>query len=351
MAVTEFGVNASQTVKLWSKMTMREALKGTLLFKKFVGSSKRSIIQQVTDLEKSAGDTVYFDLLMQMTGGGVTGDNLLKGNEEALVYHQDTLVIDQLRHGHEFRSMTQQRTIHDLRKDAQENLSDWWADAFESYMFRYLCGDTTLSHGQAGLAPDADHSVWSGDATSDATIGDNDQFSLEDLDYAKERAKTLTPPIRPVRINGGEYYAVVLHPYSVTDMRIDVLANPKVSWQDIQQYANVRGLKNPIFSGALGVYNGMVLHESNYIYSPLSNVRRNLLLGAQAGVFAIGNAYDAMDRKKMGGNNMLSWAEEVDDYGNRKGIGVGCKFGMKKTRFNSKDYGAITIASYGAQHS
>jgi hypothetical protein len=47
----------------------------------------------------------------------------------------------------------------------------------------------------------------------------------------------------------------------------------------------------------------------------------------------------------------MSWFEQTDDYGNEKGISVGCIFGMKATRFNSKDFGKIVISSYAASHS
>ena len=73
MAVTAFGTNDAQTVKLWSTVTMREALKATMA-NRLMGTNKRSIIQRLTELEKSAGDTIKYDLLMQMTGAGVTGD-------------------------------------------------------------------------------------------------------------------------------------------------------------------------------------------------------------------------------------------------------------------------------------
>jgi len=65
MATTDFGTNSAQNVNIWSKLTMREALKATLI-KKFLGKDKRSIIQRIKDLEKSAGDTIKFDLLMQI---------------------------------------------------------------------------------------------------------------------------------------------------------------------------------------------------------------------------------------------------------------------------------------------
>lgn len=358
IATSTFSVTGSyQDVHIWSTLTFREALKATL-FKRFLGTGKDAIIMRITELEKNAGDTVKYDLLMQMGNAGVTGDNRMRDNEEALTYYQDSVKIDQLRNAHAFRRMSQQRTLHDLRMDAKGNLSDWFADRYDTYMFDYLCGNTSRSFaGNTATAPDGDHYVVSGDvansgtiATDEASLGSNDQFQLADMDYCKESAKTLTPPLRPAMIDGGEYYVVVLHPYSVTDMRLDVANSAYITWPSIQMYANQRGLKNPIFDGSLGVYNGMVIFESTRIYSPTSNVRRNLFLGSQAGVFAMGNAYSKLAQARMGGDNLMSWFEEVDDYGNEIGIAVGSIFGMKATYFNSKDYGKMVITSYSASH-
>ena len=156
--------------------------------------------------------------------------------------------------------------------------------------------------------------------------------------------------IRPVMIDGGEFYVVVLHSYSVTDLRLDIANSAYVDWPTIQMYANKRGMDNPIFTGALGVYNGMIMYESTRVFSPRSSVRRNLVLGAQAGVFAMGNAYDSMEQQRVGKENLMSWYEETDDYGNEKGIAVGSIFGMKATRFNSADFGKIVISSYATTH-
>jgi len=355
--ITAFGTNDAQTVKIWSSLTMREALKSTL-FNKFLGTGKGAIIQRMTELEKSAGDTIKFDLLMQMTSDGVTGDNRMRDNEEALVYYQDTVAIDQLRNAHAFRRMSQQRTLHDMRSDAKANLADWFADQYDTKMFNFLCGNTSETFANTGTAPDSDHYIMSGDvsktgviATDEGNLSNNDQIQLADLDYAKEAAKTLTPPIRPVSIDGGEYFVVVLHSYSVTDLRLDIANSAYVSWPDIQMYANKRGLSNPIFTGALGVYNGMILYESTRIYSPVANVRRNLFLGAQAGVYAVGSAYDSIESQRVGKDNLMSWFEQTDDYGNEKGISVGHIFGMSATTFNSKDFGKIVLSSYSASHS
>ena len=356
MAYTEFGTNDAQTVKIWSTLTMREALKNTL-FKKFLGTDKKAIIQRLTDLEKQNGDVIKYDLLMQMGNEGVKGDSRMKGNEEALTYHQDYVTIDQLRNAHSFRRMSAQRTLHDLRADAKGNLADWFADKYDTYMFNVLCGNTSHSFGQAAQAPDSNHYVVSGDVTKTGTIAtdegnlsNNDQIQLADLDFAKEAAKTLSPMIRPCMIDGEEYYVVVLHSYSVTDLRLDIANSSYTDWPTIQMYANKRGLQNPIFTGALGVYNGMILFESTRIFSPVSNVRRNLFLGAQAGVFAIGNAYKMLEQRRVGKDNLMSWYEDVDDYGNENGVAVGSVFGMKGCRFNSEDFGKIVISSYAASH-
>jgi N4-gp56 family major capsid protein len=254
--------------------------------------------------------------------------------------------------------MSQQRTLHNMRTDAKTNLADWFAGVYDTYMFDHLCGNTTQTFANTAVAPDADHYIVSGDvtksntiATDEGNLSNNDQIQLADLDYAKEAAKTLTPPIRPVMIDGGEYYVVVLHSYSVTDLRLDIANSAYTSWPDIQMYANKRGLTNPIFTGALGVYNGMILYESTRIYSPVSNVRRNLFLGAQAGTFAVGSAYDSIESQRVGKDMLMSWYEQTDDYGNEKGISVGNIFGVKATRFNSKDFGKIVISSYAASHS
>jgi N4-gp56 family major capsid protein len=156
-------------------------------------------------------------------------------------------------------------------------------------------------------------------------------------------------------VEGQDMYVVVLHPYSVTDLRLDIANSAYIDWPTIQMYANKRGLNNPIFTGALGVYNGVILFENTRLLqadgASANTVYRNLFLGAQAGVFAMGNAYDSIEQSRVGKDNLMSWYEETDDYGNEKGISAGSIFGMNKSVFNSHDYGLIVISSYSVSHS
>lgn len=97
MAVTNYGVNAPEAVKLWSRKLFHEALKKTW-FSKFMGRDSNSLIQIVEDTSKGPGDRVRVTLRMLLTGAGIQGDSTLEGNEEALVTYTDDLLIDQLRH-------------------------------------------------------------------------------------------------------------------------------------------------------------------------------------------------------------------------------------------------------------
>jgi hypothetical protein len=66
-------------------------------------------------------------------------------------------------------------------------------------------------------------------------------------------------------------------------------------------------------------------------------VRRNVFCGAQAAVMGYG---------QESGPNQMSWVEELFDYGNQLGVSAGMIGGLKKTRFNSADFGTIVVSSY-----
>jgi len=120
----------------------------------------------------------------------------------------------------------------------------------------------------------------------------------------------------------------IVHPYDATNLRQDPV------WSQAQRDANIRGESNPIFTGALGVWNGIVVHEHEYVYrtndgSGSAQVARNILCGQQAGVIAWGAP--------------VQWVEKSFDYGNSWGISVGAIFGVIKPIFNSLDYGVMTL--------
>jgi hypothetical protein len=45
----------------------------------------------------------------------------------------------------------------------------------------------------------------------------------------------------------------------------------------------------------------------------------------------------------------MNWVEELFDYNNQLGVAAGMIAGMKKTQFNSMDFGTIVFATYAPQ--
>ena len=364
MAVTTYGTNNPLAVKLWSKRLSVEALKATWAYR-FVGEGTDSMIQVKDEMTKSAGDQVTYGLRMQLSGNGTLGDGVLEGNEEALTTYSDALIINQLRHA--VRSagrMSQQRVPFVVRDEALSGLRDWWSDRIDWAAFNQLCGNIgpSGSFGNPGpsgidirwtglnspLAPDAAHYANVAGTSDDTGLGNTNLFNLTMIDKAVERAKTLTPAIKPVNVNGKRFYVAWLHPYQVTDLRTSTSTG---QWLDIQKAAMTGGLvdENPIFDGSLGVYNNVILHEDARVtqgYNPstsaaITTVRRAVFAGAQAAMIGFG---------RDNGPNKFTWVEELFDYENQLGVSAGLIFGLKKTQFNSADFATVVLSSYATQH-
>lgn len=355
MATTSYGVNHPLAVKHWSRRLMREALKQTY-FRKFMGTDSNSLIYVKTETQKDAGDRIRVGLRMQLQEAGVLGDNTLEGNEEALVTYSDDVYIDQLRHA--VRSagrMSEQRVPFSVREEARVGLTDWWADRFDTAFFYHLAGAsyrTDLRYTGSNTVVDAstnriirpNSSLASDPSVASATA--SNIMKLEYIDYAVETAKTSSPLIRPIRVQGGDHYVMFLHPYQVTDLRTNTSTG---QWLDIQKAAMQGGqvTKSPIFTGALGMYNNVVLHESTRVPYGLSTsatqhyTRRAILCGAQAACMAFGQGHS---------DGVMRWEEEFFDFRNQLGVAAGCILGIKKSIFNDEDFGTVVVTTSAVAH-
>lgn len=319
-----------------------------------MGESSDSMIQILNDTKKGPGDTIYVNLRMQLTGAGIQGDSTLEGNEEALTLYRDTILIDQLRHA--VRSggkMSEQRIPFSVREEARMGLQDWWADRIDTAIINQLSGntgqaDTRYTGNNATVAgtysatAGASRTVYlSGDGSTDGSVTTTSTMTLSHIDRAVTLAKTTTPLIRPIMVNGEARYVFLMHPYQVRDLRAATTANG--AWADFQKALIQGGQKdNAIFTGALGIYNGAILVENVRIPTftsagGASTGRRAILCGAQSAALAVGQ--DNNPEK-------MTWVEELFDYENQLGVSAGMIFGAKKTIFNSLDFGVISVPTY-----
>lgn len=356
MATTAFPVNSAQAVKLWGKRLLREALKQTYV-NRFMGTSTNDLIYVKDELNKSAGDQIKYSLRMQLSGAGIEGDSTLEGNEEELAIYQDSILIHQLRHAvRSAGEMTEQRVPFSIREEALDGLRDWWADRVDQAFFNHISGNVAATSpysggntitAAAGTSANV-RATFPGktSTTASLTLTTTNSgsiratiFQLNALDKCLNIAKISSPLIRPIMVDGQPKYVCFLHPNQVRQMKKAPLNTGTVTWFDIMRARAEGGdvKMNPIYNGALGEYSGIILHESTRlpaIVAADSAVKTAVFCGAQAACFATG---------RRDSDRQMKWVEEFFDYENQLGVSAAMIFGVKKTVFNSVDFGTIII--------
>ena len=365
MATTTVGAGSSLAVKIFSAQLFKYSLGESFLFSRFmgqefirrggrrgrelVGTSPDMPIQVLRDLERTAGDVISFDVFTEIRGDGVYGDALLEGKEKDLSWYTDEVRIDQVRQAVSAGGvMSMKRTKHDLRTVARDKLARWFGRFFDEAMISYLAGTRgegtaqwVLPVGWNGFAgnplqlPDPNHSFTidaGGNVSNDPAQAT--PLDLSWFDKLDTFISEMDTPINPIYIDGEPCYIVVLHPRAVEQLRTSTTAN---SWLEVQKFAGVRGEQNPIFRDSLGKYGRFILHRFSKVpfrTVGAKKVAHCLVIGAQAGVVAFGNA---------GSRFSFQWKEQWYDYENQLNVAGSAILGMKKVRFNGEDFGVVTM--------
>lgn len=365
MATTNFPVNDAMAVKLWSRVLDHESLKYTAIAP-LIGDDENSIIHLQNQTSKGPGDSVTYSIVMQLSQLGFTENQLAEGNGEALTTYADSLVINELMAVvgvKSRRTIDQQRVPWDLRSTAKGRLRDWYAKRYSVSFFNQVCGYTPAADVRlTGLnaVSAATRIIRQSGRASDDLLTSADTFTLGLIDAAKELAVTATPPIRPVQFKGQslreggrsdfnntleDMFVMYLHPYQVTAMKRNTSTG---QWQELNKWAYMghKQTGNPIFSGAIGIYNSVILRQAFDVTNGVSaagadvpTVKRAVLLGGQAAMMAFG---------QDNGPNKMTWNEELFDHKRRLEISALTIHGLKKTKYNNLDYGTVVVSTYAA---
>lgn len=330
---TTHGLSAEQ----WSSEVMGEYL-GQNPFFNFMGSGSNSIIQVKEELTKSAGDAVTVQLRAKLSGAGVTGDTALKGNEEDLIFYDQKLTVDTLRHAVMLRGeMSEKRVAFDLRNQAREALVDWASDKMRTDIIAALT-DTSKGrdasryvYGAAESNYNASHTTAL--ATVDAT---NDKLTTDLISKAKRKAMLDgNRKVRPFLLKQGnkveEVYVLFAHPYAVRDLLKDQ------AFKDVNINIPSNFGDSVLVHGQRykGMWDGVMIFECAEM--PVAagagdtsiDVAHNVLCGAQAAAVAWG--------KKT------NYKEDSDDYGHENGFAIDEIRGIEKLVFNNIDHGVVNV--------
>lgn len=353
--------------EVWEKQLFADVIDG-LYFNEsgLLGEDENNIIQVKMDLVKSQGDTETVGLTAKLTGNGVTGDDELEGNEEALSPYSDSVLIDQKRFAVRLKGkLDEKKNGYDMRVDAKNKLKIRLQEFIERQTFLKLAGVTNPSlvdvvgdtysadcswSNTPTFIPDADEAAGTGNRYICANTSGTDALAATDLitptliSKAKIKARLSKPKVQPLRIDGRDHYVMWVHPWQAYDLKNNA------QFAQAMREAEVRGKDNPIFTGALGVWDGVILYEHEYVpfLQTTGASASNSFRGVSTGTDCAVNAFRALLCGKQAAvllkaQNDNGWVEETFDYKNKTGFATGIIGGIDKIMFNSKEYGVIAV--------
>lgn len=370
------------TQKAWPQTVFRIMLENMQLSTLMSEVNDMPIVIDRT-LQGKPGDQVIFELDMPLSNAGGTDDSDIEGNEEAMSFFNFPVVIHERNHGvRSAGKMTDKRSAVKIRSKATYAIARWSAEQVENDMIWGLSGigNQNTYPGEATSAiltinekaPSTTRIFYGGqtaagvvtEETTDLKLADaagtdyqNYLFGTKILSIVKIRAQLAYPKFKPIRIGGKKYYIYIGHPLQYKALRLETGA---AGWAQIQANANIRGLANPLFTrqdrgvgermfdGIVGVWDDVILLESERIetrvagetfdnvtaihagvVSGTSRVARGLFLGAQAGLLGWGQPWTRLEKNF--------------DYGRKPGTATDAIYGFSKTRF--RDPGAAQAAN------
>lgn len=372
--LTGFVVNdPSQKVKWGQSVTVNSTSRN--IFNPLMGKSDDHIIK--TDIKfKSAEDANIAEMTMRglVRGDGVRGNTEFNDNTDNLDYLHQEFRLEILANSIKSRDkrLESGSAVSSFRDEAMAGLEDWAADRSMRYMFGRLSENCTNI-----VACKSGNDVYNTNGTSDIVAGDFMSTAAIDrllllATTAKDSTGARAPKIRPYMVKtvnkeGIEIYlsryVLMLHSEQVEQLVQDPV------WKDAQKQARERGDSNPIVSGEIGTYRGVVVVDGGawtteyagcvssstadmdgvcggfniYAGSGGYETRVGLFLGATAGMIAMDTGFQ--------------YYEDTYDMGRKIQVGIDRAWAFQKTRFkgitaaqkelvwHDKDYGVIACVS------
>jgi N4-gp56 family major capsid protein len=359
MAVQGFTTSNALTVKQWSEGLEAEVLK-KISYTGFIGKRSDSLCQWKDELATKPGDTVTIGLRMQLDSAPKTSTDTVENNEQTLTMYNMSITLDEVVDAVRFKNIIdRQRVTFDMRDEARAGLADQLANAWDTSFFTqaagasYVTEPTFYGHNSIlepqGISGQAHWTSAKSAAVADEAVAADSTavLTLSGIDKLIERAKTLTPAIRPANIPGFSQpmYVLFVHPYQMTAFR-NVAST---TGSAVVNLAAMQGGKiddNPLISGNAITYNGVLIVESNRVPQGVNsstgvevdNCRRAIFCGAQSLMMGWG---------RLGGDpRRFRWVEKHFDYDREYGISSGFLGGIKLAQFNGKPFGSIIHTTY-----
>lgn len=352
-------------------------------FGPYIGNDVNSIIQTNKNLKK-----ISIPLVAKVGGGGVQGSQQLTGNEKPLANFAQTMQPTYFRQGVLVDNEENELSEFNLFEEARPTLMDWAMELKRDQIIQAMgaveAGGTYANYGGlkgafgaiASTAGQKD--TWNtnnqdrimyGALISNLVAGDhtaslanidttNDKLTAAMVTLAKRRATNSTPLIRPYQIRKDQtpWFVFFVDSFGFRDLQEDS------SIVQANREARPRVVKdNPIFVDGDLVYNGVIIREiydiGNFIDGaandpddPFSGVwgagadSDSLLTGGDSNSrVGIGFFCGAQAVAFVMGRNAAFKRRKEDDYEHQSGVAISMKHDIKKTFYNNKQHGMVTV--------
>lgn len=378
--MTSSTINSGNKTTRFQKDVRREYVRDGI-FGDAIGNDINSIIQTNKNLKK-----ISIPLVGKVGGAGVTGSSQLSGSEQSLSNYAQTMQPTYYRQGVLVDNEENELAEFDLFAEARPALMDWAMELKRDQIIQALgaieAGGTYYNYGGTGgatgatAASAANMDTWNtnnadrilyGKDLSNYSAGNhttslsnidttNDKMTAALVTLAKRRANLARPKIRPVKLGRSKSatYVMYIGSFGFRDLKQDstiTQANREARPRDVKD--------NPIFADGDLFYDGVIIKEvcdmdvfidggdATNPYSGVwgagasgdslktggnssSRVGVAFLCGAQAVAFVMGRNAEFKRRKE-------------DDYEHLNGVAVSMKHDIKKTFYNNKQHGMVTV--------
>lgn len=355
-------------------------------------------VVRVTDLSKSAGDTVSVDCVDIVAGKPIMGDRNAEGRGESLTFSSMDVSINLLTKVVDTGGkMTQQRTKHNLRRIGLANVAGWMSRMETQRCLIHMAGARGTQVGNSWSIPlstDPDyaeimvnsvkaptynrHYCADDSATGDITQGGAQLASMASADVLKlsviDTLRTIIDDMefrmQPVMIpddpaaQDEPLYVLLCPPRAYSHLLQDATANNNIRAFQAAAWTRANyGSKHPLFRGEVGIWNGILVKKIDWaIRAPLDGATTlphitsaNRYTATETNVTLASVAGYAVERslllgaqalawvygKGQGGDYYTNWLERYYNFNRNLEVAAETMGGQAKLRFNVPDASGV----------
>ena len=334
-------LNSGLTISRWRKNYFRQYVRDSR-FGPYMGRGNDNIIVTMYELQTEAGKTIIVPFIGRLTGSGVSGSQVLEGNEEDLGSGNMPVSVDWRRNAVLVPKSEQYKTDIDLLDAAKPELKRWEAVLLRSDIIREFgaitVNDATFSTVPYASATEGQKDTWLALNSSRVLFGkdisnnsgNDHSASLANIDTTNDKANYAwvlkmkriakdadITPYQSDQAAGQEYFVLFVGSRTFRDLEADATII------DIDKSTRERGIgSNPLFQGGDLLVRGVIIREEPEIpvYAGVGASSSDVQPAYLAGAGAIAIAWGQMPQSKT----------RLVDYDFRKGVGIEELLGVKK---------------------